>query len=49
MNRSFSDGKLRYVILILAAASCAFGALRGETLDVLQKAAAICMECCGIG
>ena len=40
---------LRWGILALALASCVFGALRGETADVLQKAAAICLECCGIG
>lgn len=40
---------LKYVMLMLAFGSCAFGAVRGEMLVVLQKAAAICLECCGIG
>ena len=49
MRRSFSEQTIKYAILILAAASCAFGLARGESLDVLHKAAAICLECCGIG
>ena len=40
---------VKYIGFFLAAASCAFGVCRGEMLSVLQKAAAICLECCGIG
>ena len=40
---------LRYAILLLAVGSCALGLWRGEAADVLQKAAALCLECCGIG
>ena len=41
--------RIKYIILILAAASCAFGVASGEASVVFSKAAAICMECCGIG
>ena len=37
------------ILLIFALASCLFGAVRGEMQTVLQKAAAVCMECIGIG
>ena len=47
--RTFFKNNLRYLILILAAASCAFGMWRGETATVFRKAAAVCLECIGIG
>ena len=47
--RSFLKNNLRYFVLILAAASCAFGAWRGEIATVFRKAAAVCLECIGIG
>ena len=49
MPERFSDRYLKYVILAAAVGACAFGALHGAGADVLQKAAAICLECCGIG
>ncbi len=39
----------RYGLLGLAAALAAVGVLRGEYLEVLQKAVRICLECIGIG
>ena len=40
---------LKYFVLAAAAAACLYGALRGEADTVYRKAAAICMECVGIG
>ena len=40
---------IRYIILGLAIASLTFGVIRGDMAAVFQKAAAICMECIGIG
>jgi hypothetical protein len=47
--RKFVLRGLPYALLLLAAASVVFGFLRGEAADVYQKAAAICLECIGIG
>ena len=41
--------KIKYILLILAVLSCAFGIYSGEMQVVLGKAVRICLECCGIG
>ena len=41
--------KVTMVLLAAAAASCVFGALRGEAAIVFSKAVRICMECIGLG
>lgn len=38
-----------YVLLILAAAMCAYGVYRGEMKTVMRKGITICLECIGIG
>ncbi|MBQ6568789.1 MAG: hypothetical protein IJL87_00880 [Clostridia bacterium] len=40
---------IRFAVLTAAVAFCLYGAFRGEAEAVLRKAAAICLECCGIG
>ena len=40
---------IKYIILILAIFAMALGIFRGEMMAVFTKAAAICMECIGIG
>ncbi len=40
---------LRALLLAAAAALIVFGLMNGEFQKVLQKAAAICLECIGIG
>ena len=47
--KSFLSKYGKYILFVCAAAACIYGAARGEMLTVLQKAAAICLECIGIG
>ena len=47
--RSFLREGLKYAVLAAAAAACVYGFLRGEADTVFRKAAAICLECIGIG
>lgn len=42
-------GVLRWLMLAAAVAFIVYGVSRGEQVEVLQKAAAICLECIGIG
>ena len=44
-----TGGWLTAALLAAALAMCAFGAAAGQTEDVLEKAARICMECIGLG
>ena len=38
-----------FILLILSAAMCLFGAFSGQLQAVLTKAINICLECIGIG
>jgi hypothetical protein len=47
-----SDKRLRITqaaLFVVAIAFIALGVARGEQLEVLQKAAAVCLECIGLG
>ena len=46
---AFLKDNLKYFVLAAALLSFAFGLWRGEAGTVLRKAAAICLECIGIG
>ena len=37
------------LLLVLALLACAFGIRRGEMKTIHRKAAAVCLECIGIG
>ena len=40
---------VRAAVLAVSASFIALGLTRGEHLEVLQKAAAVCLECIGLG
>ena len=40
---------VRAAVLAVSASFIALGLARGEHLEVLQKAAAVCLECIGLG
>ena len=42
-------GKLKYVLLAAAVCLLLVGILNGDAAVVFRKAAAICLECIGIG
>lgn len=44
-----ASGKVRYALLLAAAALALFGYFSGGTADVLTKAVNICTECIGLG
>ena len=41
--------KLAVTVFVLGGVFMVIGVLRGEALEVLQKATIICLECIGIG
>ena len=49
MKRKEIPAWVTWVLLVLAAAMCAYGISRGEMRTVMRKAITICMECIGIG
>lgn len=40
---------IRGSVLVLAVAFLVLGTVRGEPMEVLQKATSICLQCIGIG
>lgn len=47
--KTFFEKYLKYAVLALAVVALGVGIYRGDMMAVLRKAAAICMECIGIG
>lgn len=47
--KNFMEKYFKYAVLLLAIVALGIGIYRGDMLAVLKKAAAICMECIGIG
>lgn len=47
--KKFVEKYLKYIVVAVALCSLAYGVYRGETALVFAKAAAICLECVGIG
>ena len=47
--KAFINKYLKYIVLAAGIAALVFGVYRGEVETVFNKAAAICMECIGIG
>lgn len=43
------ESVIRRCLLAAGLGAFAYGALTGETMIVLRKAAAVCLECIGIG
>lgn len=41
--------KIKYLVLIVAAGLMIYGIIKGDPATVLAKAAAVCLECIGIG
>ena len=49
MKQALRDKYIKYLLLAVSLGSLGYGLWRGEAALVLKKAAAICMECIGIG
>ena len=47
--KAFVEKYLKYILRVLGIAMLVFGLYCGDAAQVLKKAAAICMECIGIG
>jgi len=47
--KNFMGKYLKYMVLVAALIFIGIGIVRGDMLLIFKKAAAICMECIGIG